>query len=56
MYMYVLFNDSGHDEGGGEDIWWMERGDFSVPHQHTDQSESTEIDQSKHTGMSNTCV
>ena len=40
--------------GGGEEgeggVWWMERGDFSVPRQLNDQSESTDTADSESTG------
>ena len=36
--------------GDGGDVWWMERGDFTIPHQYNDQSET---DQSKHTSKNN---
>ena len=41
------------DGGDNGDVWWMERGDFTIPHQFNDQSESIETDQSKHTSKNN---
>ena len=56
MLSMLCRGDGASCEGSEErDIWWMERGDFSVPHQHNDQSESTETDQSEHTGTKVLC-
>ena len=45
--VWYVCRDEGSEERG---LWWMDRGDFAVPRQHTDQSESTETAPSDQTG------